>query len=172
MLHVSSGMTVLALTVARVTWRLLNAPPPYPAGMKAWERHTAHVVHFLLYAAMVLMPLLGWGILSAHPPPGSHGAAAEFAGPPVAPPVGAPRILKIWNLFPLPAITPIEAIGREPGGVAAQHVLHKEFAEWHGAGGFLLLGLLLLHVLGALKHQFIDRLPEFGRMWIGRRRQS
>src|ERR1019366_7485537 len=42
MLHVSSGMSVLALTVARVVWRLLNAPPPYPVGMKPWERHTAH----------------------------------------------------------------------------------------------------------------------------------
>ncbi len=76
MLHASSGLTVLALTVARVIWRLFNAPPPHPATMKPWERHTAHFAHFLLYAAMVLMPLTGWAILSAHPPPGSPGAAA------------------------------------------------------------------------------------------------
>lgn len=56
MLHVSSGVTVRALRVVRVVWRLISKPPPYPAGMKAWERHTAHVAHFLLYAAMVLMP--------------------------------------------------------------------------------------------------------------------
>jgi cytochrome b561 len=170
MLHVSSGMTVLALTIVRVSWRLLHDPPPYPPGMKPWERHTAHIAHFLLYAAMVLMPLLGWGILSAHPPPGSPGAAAGIATPPIAPPGGAPRILKVWNLFPLPSIAPIEAIGQEPGGVAAQHVLHKEFAQWHGVGGYLLLGLLVLHLLGALKHQFIDKLPEFARMGIGRAR--
>ena len=35
MLHVSSGLTVLALTVARVVWRLLHAPPPYPAERSA-----------------------------------------------------------------------------------------------------------------------------------------
>jgi cytochrome b561 len=169
-LHVSSGMTVLALTVARVVWRLLNDPPPYPVGMKPWERHTAHFAHFLLYAAMVLMPASGWAILSAHPPPGSPGAAAEFATAPAAPPAGPPRIMRIWNLVPMPVIVPIEAIGKDPGGVVAQHVLHKEFAEWHGVGGWLLLGLLILHILGALKHQFIDKQSEFARMLIGRRR--
>src|ERR1019366_894992 len=91
-LHVSSGLTVLALTVARVIWRLLNDPPPYPAGMKPWERHTAHFAHFLLYAAMVLMPLSGWAMLSAHPPPGSRGAAVQFAIPPAAPPGLTPEV--------------------------------------------------------------------------------
>jgi cytochrome b561 len=175
MLHASSGLTVLALTVARVVWRLLNTPPPYLAALKPWERHTAHVAHFLLYAAMVLMPLTGWAILSAHPPPGSRGAAAEIAAPPAAspaaPPAGPPRVMKVWNLVPMPVIAPIEAIGEEPGGVAAQHVLHKKFAAWHGTGGYLLLGLLILHILGALKHQFMDKQSEFARMWIGCRRQ-
>jgi cytochrome b561 len=39
-------------------------------------------------------------------------------------------------------------------------------------GGYLMLCLLSLHILGALKHQFIDRQSEFARMGIGRRRQS
>jgi cytochrome b561 len=188
MLHVSSGLTVLALTVARVVWRLFNDPPPYPAGMKPWERHTAHFAHFLLYAAMVLMPLTGWAILSAHAPPGSRGAAAEFAIPPVSPaglkpgaappramsarPSGPPPTLKVWNLVPMPMIAPIAAIGKEPGGIAPQHVLHEEFVAWHSVGGYLLLGLLVLHIAGALKHQFIDRQSEFARMGIGRRRPS
>jgi len=188
MLHASSGLTVLALTVARVIWRLLNHPPPYPAGMKRWERHTAHFAHFLLYAAMVLMPLSGWAILSAHPPPGSTGAAVAFANlPGAAPgmkpgsapprgmpgrPLGPPPVMKIWNLVPMPAIAPIEAIGKDPGGVAPQHRLHEEFVDWHSVGAFLLLGLLILHVAGALKHQFIDRQSEFARMGIGRRRQT
>jgi len=174
-LHVSSGLTVLALTVARVVWRLLNAPPPIPAAMKPWERHTAHFVHFLLYAAMVLMPLTGWAILSAHPPPGSAGAAAQAATLPAAPgpsPAGAPQAVKVWNLVPMPVIAPIEAIGKEPGGVAAQHVLHEEFQDWHGVGGYLVLGLLVLHILGALKHQFIDKQSEFARMGIGRGHRS
>ena len=191
-LHVSSGMTVLALTVARVVWRLLNDPPPHPAGMKPWERHTARFAHFLLYAAMVLMPLSGWAIVSAHSPPGSRGeaAAGPFGPPPglppgakpgAGPPPGAmagrppgrpPSGIMVWNLFPAPSIAPIEAIGAEPGGVAPQHKLHEEFVEWHSVGGFLLLGLLILHVAGALKHQFIDKQSEFARMGIGRGRKS
>ena len=171
MLHASSGLTVLALTVARVLWRLFNAPPPYPATTRPWERHTAHFAHFLLYAAMVLMPITGWAILSAHPPPGSPGAAA-VAPPPGAPPAGPPRVMHIWNLIPMPVITPIEAIGEEPGGVGAQHVLHEKFADWHGVAGYLLLGVLILHILGALKHQFIDKQSEFARMGIRRRGPS
>jgi cytochrome b561 len=186
MLHASSGLTVLALTMARVLWRLFNPPPAYPRGMKTWERHTAHVAHFLLYAAMVLMPLTGWAILSAHSPPGSPGAVVEFSAPPVVPagvktgaapppamsarPSGPPPTLKIWNLFPMPRITPIEAVGKEPGGVAPQHELHEEFVAWHSVGGYLLIGLLILHILGALKHQFIDKQREFARMGIGRKR--
>jgi cytochrome b561 len=183
MLHASSGLTVLALTVARVVWRLVNDPPPYPPEMKPWERHAAHFAHFLLYAAMVLMPLTGWAILSAHSPPGSRGAAVEFtlrpalrpgvkagATPPNGMPKGPPPTLKVWNLVPMPMITPIEAIGTEPGGLAAQRMLHDQFVNWHSVGGYLLLGLLILHVAGALKHQFIDRQSEFARMGIGRRR--
>jgi cytochrome b561 len=183
-LHASSGLTVLVLTVARVAWRLLNHPPPYPAGMKPWERHMAHFAHFLLYAAMVLIPLTGWAILSAHPPLGSRGAAAatQLAPPPglppgmkpgTAPPPGAsaaPRAVLVWNLLPMPAIAPIEAIGAQPGGVGPQHVLHEKFAQWHGVGGYLLLALLVLHIGGALKHQFIDRQPELARMTFRRRR--
>jgi cytochrome b561 len=190
MLHVSSGFTVLALTVARIIWRLLNEPPPYPAGMKPWERHTAHFAHFLLYAAMVLMPLTGWAILSAHSPPGSRGAAVEFAARPGLPPgmkagaapasshavpampPGPPPTLKVWNLIPMPMIAPIQAIGAEPGGVPAQHVLHEEFVGWHSVGAYLLLALLMLHIGGALKHQFIDRQSEFARMGIGRKTGS
>ncbi len=181
-LHVSSGVTVLALTVARVAWRLLNEPPPYPAGMTPWERHTAHFVQFLLYAAMVLMPLSGWAIVSAHPPPGSRGEAVAFA-PPAAPPgmkpgaappgsmpgppPGPPPGITVWNLIPLPSIAPIEAIGEEPGGVAPQNKLSEELVSWHMAGGWLLIGLLILHIAGALKHQFIDKQSEFARMGVG-----
>jgi cytochrome b561 len=188
MLHASSGLTVLVLTAARVAWRLLNVPPPHPAGMKPWERHTAHFAHFLLYAAMVLMPLSGWAILSAHAPPGSHAAALEFPVRPAPPPggkpgaallrpapgtpSGPPPVMKVWNLIPMPMIAPIQAIGAEPGGIAPQRRLHKEFVDWHSVGGFLLLGLLILHVAGALKHQFIDRQPEFARMGIGHGRKS
>jgi cytochrome b561 len=185
MLHASSGVTVLALTVLRVVWRLLNPPPPHPAGMKPWERQASAVAHFLLYGAMVLMPLTGWAILSAHATPGSPGAAAEWAaGPPPVPgikpgsgppkgmparPVGPPPPLHYWGMVPLPLIGPIEEVGREPGGLKPLRVLHDKFEHWHGVGSFLFIGLLILHVLGALKHQVIDKQPSLERMGVGRR---
>jgi len=170
--HLSSGLTVLVLTVARIIWRLMHEPPPYSEDMKRWEKHLAHFAHFLLYAAMVLMPLSGWAILSAHPPAGSAGAAT-VPPPPGVPPSsgprpGPPRIW--WVMMPIPAITPIEKLGAEPGGVEPQRILHDEFAEWHEIGGWIALLLLMLHVAGALKHQWLDRHPELQRMGIGRRK--
>lgn len=182
-LHISSGITVLALTVMRVIWRLTHEPPSYSARMKAWERHLAHAVHVFLYAAMVLMPLTGWAIISAHPPPGSAGAAARpFEQRPSSPPtdkasaspnapVGPPptMTLKVWGIVPLPMIEPVARIGETPGGAEAQKVLHEEFVSWHGFGSYLLAALLLLHIAGALKHQLVDRESELARMGIGRR---
>lgn len=183
--HMSSGMTVLALTVIRIAWRLLHEPPAYPAGMKSWERHAAHFAHFFLYSAMILMPLTGWAILSAHPPEGSAGAKASAeamaakgpaAGPGAGPPAGIPGApagkgmpsLKVWGVIPLPSITPIANLGIEPGGVEPLEVLHDEFAEWHTIGAWLTVLVLLLHVAGAVKHQVIDREAQFARMGIGR----
>lgn len=71
--HLSSGYTVLGLTVVRVLWRLTHTPPPHPASMKPWEHHAASLAHFALYLVMVLMPLSGLAIISANPPIGSAG---------------------------------------------------------------------------------------------------
>lgn len=178
--HMSSGFTVLILTVARIAWRLMHEPPAYPANMKPWERHAAHFAHFLLYAGMVLMPLTGWAILSAHPPTGSPGAQVWRS--PMAPlpastgagarPAGPPPAPRIWGILPMPTIAPIANIGREPGGVKPQLILHDEFVEWHEVGGYLMLLLLLLHIVGALKHQFIDKEPELQRMGLGKRKPN
>jgi cytochrome b561 len=46
-----------------------------------------------------------------------------------------------------------------------KEMLHGLFGEMHEIGGYLLIALLLLHIAGALKHQFIDGEPEFRRMW-------
>lgn len=185
--HLSSGLTVLALTVVRIVWRLMHEPPAHPATMKGWERHASHFAHFLLYAGMLLMPLTGWSILSAHPPAGSAGALAApppmagspmAAGPKTGPTMGSgpggkmgpPPPPGIWWIVPLPPIAPIADIGREPGGVAAQHDLHEKFVEWHEIGGYMMILLLLAHIGGALKHQFIDEEDELQRMGWRRRK--
>ena len=78
--HVSSGITILVLTLVRIGWRLTHRPPPY-LPMAAWEKGLAHAIHFLLYAAMLLLPFSGWAMVSANPPAGSPGAAWAAAHP-------------------------------------------------------------------------------------------
>lgn len=40
--------------------------------------------------------------------------------------------------------------------------------EAHHEGGEILLILVGLHILGALKHQFFDKVPSLSRMWPGK----
>ncbi len=162
--HISSGITILVLTVVRIVWRATHRPPPF-VPMTRGERTLAHGVHVLLYVAMLALPLTGWAMVSANPPAGSPGAAFAAQG---AQPARVARSIPIWNLLPLPPIAPIVEIGRTPQGVPEQRAVHERLETIHGLGGWLMLALLALHVAGALKHQFVDRQRALARMGLGR----
>jgi cytochrome b561 len=66
-LHKSFGVVLLLLIVLRVGVRLWRRPPALPAHLPAWEKKAAHLGHGALYAAMILMPLSGWAMVSASP---------------------------------------------------------------------------------------------------------
>ena len=163
--HISSGITVLALTIVRIAWRLTHRPPPM-LPMAAWEKGLAHTVHFLLYLAMIALPMTGWAMISAHSsaPP----APVPGAPPGTAVPVPKPHQTLIWGVVPLPKLAPIAKLGDGPGGEARLKEAHETFETRHYYGGLVLLALFLLHVAGALKHQFVDRRRELGRMGVGR----
>jgi cytochrome b561 len=56
--------------VVRFINRLINPPPPLPDTMPHWQQKiAAKGSHFVLYALMFVMPLIGWGMLSAAPYP-------------------------------------------------------------------------------------------------------
>ena len=59
-LHVSIGVAILLLTLARLAWRVMNPPPPYPATMKDWEILLSKLTHGLFYVAMIGLPITGW----------------------------------------------------------------------------------------------------------------
>lgn len=59
-LHKSLGLTVLALMVLRLAWRLVGGRPAALADSARWQSATAEVTHWLLYAALFAMPLSGW----------------------------------------------------------------------------------------------------------------
>ncbi|GEM73484.1 cytochrome b [Sphingomonas aquatilis] len=68
--HKAIGITVLALTLARVAWRIAHRPPPLPAHMPGWEKGLAHATHWSLYLLMLALPLTGWLMVSAPPTEG------------------------------------------------------------------------------------------------------
>ena len=58
-LHKSFGLTVLALTVLRLGWRLLAGSPSALPGPRL-QQLAARAVHALMYALLLAMPLSGW----------------------------------------------------------------------------------------------------------------
>lgn len=66
-LHKSFGLTVLVLSLARLSLRLARGVPPYPGHMTAVERALARATHWGFYAIMILVPLSGWLMVSTSP---------------------------------------------------------------------------------------------------------
>ncbi|QOW24016.1 cytochrome b [Lysobacter sp. H23M47] len=59
-LHKSLGLTVLALAVIRLAWRLYAGAPTPIASIPRWQLLLARVTHWLLYGLIIAMPLSGW----------------------------------------------------------------------------------------------------------------
>jgi len=138
-LHQSIGLTVLVLSVARLVWRLVNPPPKLPGYVTGWEKLLSTVVHWSFYVVMIGLPLTGWAMRSASP---LH------------------HILPIKLFFiPWPAIGPLASMAPDQAK-SAEHL----FEAAHGLLGKLAYGLIVLHVAGALKHQFISRDDVVARM--------
>jgi cytochrome b561 len=64
--HESLGLLVLLLSVARLTWRLMNPPPAMASHIPAVERIGAGTVHTALYAVLIGQPLLGFFTTNAY----------------------------------------------------------------------------------------------------------
>lgn len=64
-LHRPLGIAILVLALLRLTYRLRHAPPPLPNDLPAVLKLAAKGSHILLYALMIALPLVGWGMLSA-----------------------------------------------------------------------------------------------------------
>jgi cytochrome b561 len=64
-LHKSIGMTILALVLLRIAWRLTERRPADPPAMPRWQRRMAHAMHVVLYLLILALPLSGWWFNSA-----------------------------------------------------------------------------------------------------------
>lgn len=137
-LHKSIGLTVLVLTVLRLIWRLLHPVPPFPPAMPRWERVSARLVHFLLYALMLMLPLTGWAYVSAG---WNTHLNVPFAVP------------TLWfGLFEWPHIPwVVQAPDADRAGAAAAAMGAHELLAW------IAVALVAVHAAAALKHHFLDR---------------
>lgn len=127
-LHISVGLTILILSLARLAWRLTHRPDPLPASMATWERMLASITHILFYVLIIAIPILGW-------------ALASFR---------ADEPISFWGVISWPQLPGFAGLPREQG-----LPLHETIEQWHGSIlVWTTIVLLGLHILGALKHQF------------------
>ena len=128
-LHKSLGLTVFAIILIRILWRLVNKPPELLDTYKKWEKSLATITHRLLYILLIALPLTGV-IMSAYSKYGIK-----------------------W--FGLPFIKGLD-----------NNAMRELYKEAHEVIGIVLLVLIAIHVLGALKHKFIDKDNTMKRMSV------
>jgi cytochrome b561 len=141
--HKSLGLTVLALSVLRLLWRLTHRAPPLPAAMPGWQRRSARLVQWALYALMVVVPLSGWTYVSAQ---WRDGAALT--------------VPTLWfGLFHVPHLFDAGAVGADArAAIAARNYTAHFWLAWTMAG------LFAVHAAAALKHRFANRDGVFDSM--------
>ncbi len=71
--HFSIGAAILVVIVARFVWRLLNPVKPVTS-LAPWEALLSKFTHFMLYALVFIMTILGWAATN------SRGWDVKFLG--------------------------------------------------------------------------------------------
>ena len=64
-MHKSIGISILALVLLRLSWRLYAGAPAAVPGTPAWQERLASLTHWALYALLLAIPLSGWVMNSA-----------------------------------------------------------------------------------------------------------
>jgi cytochrome b561 len=58
-IHAQVGMLILVLLMARMWWRRTHTPPELPPEVSEISRRVSHPAHLLIYALMLVTPLVG-----------------------------------------------------------------------------------------------------------------
>ena len=128
-LHKSIGLTVLLLVLLRFIWRITHRPPPLPSTIPHWEAKAAHTAHYALYALSIIIPLLGWAMVSVNP-------------------YGLPTMY--FDFFQWPDITWLANSPNKPH-------FEQLFKASHKYTAYIIIFIALLHGLAALKHHFLNK---------------
>ena len=99
-IHMSFGLTIIAVMLVRLIWRITHSRAPEDMAAPRWQRTLALLTHHAFYALLLAIPFLGW-------------AWASSRGWPV----------EVFGLFTLPSLV---SVGSSWGRLAA--LLHSGFA--------------------------------------------
>jgi cytochrome b561 len=101
--HKGIGFCVLILVFIRVAVKLSATAPPYPESLPKAMRITAKTMHHLMYALLLVTPLLGWAGVSAYPALGTIAGLSLPAMPGI--PVDEALGLRLFNIHGICALT-------------------------------------------------------------------
>lgn len=59
-LHFTFGIIILAVAIVRLLWRATHGEPEPEDGVPPWQTASARILHWLLYALLLGLPILGW----------------------------------------------------------------------------------------------------------------
>jgi cytochrome b561 len=94
-LHMSIGLTIVALVVVRWLWRVGHPIPLATPDLSSWEQPLARIVHAALYVLLAVNPILGW----------MNASARDWK-------------ITVFGLFQLPHLVAAQSpIGRQAGDV-------------------------------------------------------
>ena len=63
--HLSTGLVILLVMLVRLAWRATHSVPSPPDTLPPSLRILSRATHYLLYALLIVIPLLGWANASA-----------------------------------------------------------------------------------------------------------
>lgn len=142
-IHKALGLTVLALAVLRLVWRLWRPAPPLPEEIPAWQQGASAASHIALYALMIGVPLSGWAMSTV---------SLEYGDLPTT-----------WfGLFEIPHLPGLASLSIE-----TRAELDAAFRSSHTLLSYATILLLFAHVGAALKHHVIDGDAVLARMTPG-----
>ncbi len=136
--HKSFGILIISIVIVRVMWRIKNGWPVPTNQNNVIEQNLAKAVHWILIIGTVLMPVSG-ALMSA-----LGGNGIDLFG------------------FELVARNPDPA---NPGKVLAHNSDIAAFCHaMHHWVGYVIIGAVVLHIAGAIKHHCIDKDATLKRM--------
>ena len=130
-IHKSIGVLIFAVVLVRVAWRIKNGWPTPAGTYKKIEQILAKIVHYVLLIGSALIPLSGMTMSGM----GGHGIKV----------FGFELVARNVDALDPGKTVPING---DIAGLA--HSAHTVIS-------YIVISALVLHVVGALKHHFVDK---------------